>query len=81
MISLVTEATKRTPWIKYLGRKDIAQVYAPMGRACFVVFPSELYETFGRVIIETYSKVTPRHCLCDWFLYATGTRSLNRFTL
>ena len=30
-----------------------------MGGASFVVFPSQWYETFGRIIIEAYAKGTP----------------------
>jgi glycosyltransferase involved in cell wall biosynthesis len=29
------------------------------GRAKFCIFPSKCYETFGRVVIEAFSKGTP----------------------
>ncbi|MGJ3223604.1 glycosyltransferase family 4 protein [Geobacillus thermoleovorans] len=45
--------------IEYLGKKDINEVYKIMGDAKVLVFPSEWYETFGRVAIEAFAKGTP----------------------
>ncbi len=57
--SLVIEAQKRTPGIEWLGRKPLAEVYEAIGRAMLLVFPSQCYETFGRVAVEAYAKGTP----------------------
>jgi glycosyltransferase involved in cell wall biosynthesis len=55
----VIEATQRFPWIEWLGRKSLADVYNLMGRAKVLIFPSKWYETFGRVAIESFAKGTP----------------------
>lgn len=55
----VQEAQKRIPGVEWLGRKAPEEVYALMGEAAFLVFPSEWYETFGRVAIEAFAKGTP----------------------
>jgi len=57
--SVVEEASRRMPEIEYLGRQELAEVYRLMGEAEAVVFPSEWYETFGRVAIEAFAKQTP----------------------
>ncbi len=56
---VVEEASRRMPEIEYLGRQELAEVYRLMGEAEAVVFPSEWYETFGRVAIEAFAKQTP----------------------
>lgn len=55
----VREAARRLPGVEWLGRKSPEEVYALMGEAAFLVFPSEWYETFGRVAIEAFAKGTP----------------------
>ncbi|BDG26762.1 hypothetical protein TthSNM66_13980 [Thermus thermophilus] len=55
----VQEAARRLPGVEWLGRKSPEEVYALMGEAAFLVFPSEWYETFGRVAIEAFAKGTP----------------------
>ena len=55
----VVQAAKRLPQVEWLGRKSMAEVYALMGEAMFLVFPSKWYETFGRVAIEAFAKGTP----------------------
>ena len=45
--------------VELLGPRSSKQVYELMGEAAFLVFPSEWYETFGRVAIEAFSKGTP----------------------
>nr|WP_259331163.1 glycosyltransferase family 4 protein [Thermus thermophilus] len=55
----VREAARRLPGVEWLGRKSPKEVYALMGEAAFLVFPSEWYETFGRVAIEAFAKGTP----------------------
>jgi glycosyltransferase involved in cell wall biosynthesis len=55
----VAQAVKHLPHVEWLGRKSMAEVYALMGEAMFLVFPSKWYETFGRVAIEAFAKGTP----------------------
>ncbi|HEY9653846.1 MAG TPA: glycosyltransferase [Coleofasciculaceae cyanobacterium] len=59
MATLVTKAVKEMPEIEWLGRIPLEQVYEVVGNAAFLVFPSEWYETFGRVAIEAFAKGTP----------------------
>ena len=59
LADLVTAAQQRTPNIEWLGRRPLAEVYAAIGRATLLVFPSRCYETFGRVAVEAYAKGTP----------------------
>lgn len=53
------EAARRVPGVKWLGRRSLEEVYKLMGGAAFLVFPSEWYETFGRVAIEAFARGTP----------------------
>lgn len=55
----VAQIVKRLPQVEWLGRKSLTEVYALMGEAMFLVFPSKWYETFGRVAIEAFAKGTP----------------------
>lgn len=59
MAGLVTEAVAEMPEIEWLGRRPLEEVYEIVGNAAFLVFPSEWYETFGRVAIEAFAKGTP----------------------
>lgn len=59
LASQVTEAIQQYTGIEWLGRRPLEEVYDLMGEASFLVFPSEWYETFGRVAIEAYAKGTP----------------------
>lgn len=59
MAGLVTEAIQEMPEIEWLGRRSLEEVYEIVGDAAFLVFPSEWYETFGRVAIEAFAKGTP----------------------
>lgn len=45
--------------IEWLGHKTKEEVYGLIGEARFLVFPTEGYETFGRVAIEAFAKGTP----------------------
>jgi glycosyltransferase involved in cell wall biosynthesis len=45
--------------IFWLGRRPILEVYHLMANARTLVFPSECYETFGRVAMESFSQGTP----------------------
>jgi glycosyltransferase involved in cell wall biosynthesis len=51
--------SRHTPNIEWLGVKASSDVYDLMGAAKLTVFPSEWYETFGRVAIESFAKGTP----------------------
>jgi len=55
----VRQAVRQMPGVEWLGRKTPDEVYTLMGNAAFLVFPSEWYETFGRVAIEAFAKSTP----------------------
>jgi glycosyltransferase involved in cell wall biosynthesis len=55
----VSRLAQEVPGVEVLGRKGPEEVYALMGEASFLVFPSEWYETFGRVAIEAFAKGTP----------------------
>jgi len=59
MAPLVQAAQASNPNLEWLGRKPLEEVYQLMGEAAFLVFPSEWYETFGRVAIEAFAKGTP----------------------
>lgn len=55
----VREAVTKIPYVKWLGRLPIQEVYTLIGEAKFLIFPSQWYETFGRVAIEAFAKGTP----------------------
>ncbi len=55
----VRQAARQMPGVEWLGRRDPEEVYNLIGEAALLVFPSEWYETFGRVIIEAFAKGTP----------------------
>ncbi|TVR72983.1 MAG: glycosyltransferase family 1 protein [Sphaerobacteraceae bacterium] len=56
---IVEEAAQRLEGVTWLGAQTIDNIYSLMGQAAAVLFPSEWYETFGRVAIEAYSRSTP----------------------
>ena len=47
------------PGVEVLGRRTPAEVAALLKAAAFVVFPSEWYETFGRVTMEAFACGVP----------------------
>lgn len=55
----VTTIDARKSNVRWLGQRPLAETYDLIGRAAVLVMPSELYETFGRVIVEAYAKGTP----------------------
>jgi glycosyltransferase involved in cell wall biosynthesis len=57
--NLVRRAADRLTGVTWLGAQTIESIYDLMGRATAVLFPSEWYETFGRVVIESYARSTP----------------------
>jgi glycosyltransferase involved in cell wall biosynthesis len=56
---LVKEATQENIGVDWLGRQPLDQVYKIIGEASCLIFPSEWYETFGRVAIEAFARGTP----------------------
>lgn len=55
----VKAAAATSQKIAYLGRKPAAEVLELMREAELLVFPSELYETMGRTVIEALAVGTP----------------------
>lgn len=45
--------------VEYLGLQPPEAVYREMAKAKFLAFPSELFETFGRTVVEAFSQGTP----------------------
>ena len=45
--------------VEWLGHRPVADVHALMKKADMLVFPSEWYETFGRVAAEAFATGTP----------------------
>jgi glycosyltransferase involved in cell wall biosynthesis len=54
----VVEAARRSN-VEWLGHRPVEEVHALMGKADMLVFPSEWYETFGRVAVEAFAAGTP----------------------
>ena len=55
----VRSAAASNPRIRYLGRISQGEVLDLLGRATALIFPSEWYETFGRVAAEAFARGTP----------------------
>jgi glycosyltransferase involved in cell wall biosynthesis len=55
----VVEAPDRRPCVEYLGYRPAEEVHGLMKEASMLVFPSEWYETFGRVAAEAFATATP----------------------
>lgn len=55
----VRRAVAKNPSIEWLGRRSLDEVYDLIGAASMLIFPSNCYETFGRVAVEAYAKGTP----------------------
>ncbi len=55
----VVEAAARRSNVEWLGHRPVEEVHALMGKADMLVFPSEWYETFGRVAVEAFATGTP----------------------
>jgi glycosyltransferase involved in cell wall biosynthesis len=55
----VVEYARQNRGIEWLGQKTSCEVKELMGDARALVFPSEWYEPFGRVAIESFAKGTP----------------------
>ena len=50
---------RRKPNVEWVGTKTASEVKDLMGAASLFVFPSQWYEPFGRVAIESFAKGTP----------------------
>jgi glycosyltransferase involved in cell wall biosynthesis len=59
LASLVSDAAGRIAGIEWLGQKSADEVADLIGSAAVLIFASEWYETFGRVIIEAFAHGTP----------------------
>ena len=55
----VSQASHANPSIEWLGSKSPHEVYALMGDAACLIFPSQWYETFGLVVVEAFACGTP----------------------
>jgi glycosyltransferase involved in cell wall biosynthesis len=55
----VIGASARQSSVRWLGHRPVAEVHALLGKADMLVFPSEWYETFGRVAAEAFATGTP----------------------
>jgi glycosyltransferase involved in cell wall biosynthesis len=55
----VVEVATRRSGVEWLGHRQVADVHALMRNADMLVFPSEWYETFGRVAAEAFAAGTP----------------------
>ncbi len=58
----VEQAASRMPALEFLGPKAPVDVYALMGQAAFLLFPSECYENFPLVLAEAFAKGLPVVC-------------------
>lgn len=59
MADEVKFAARENSNMQWLGRLPLEQVVEMIGRAAVLVFPSNCYENFARVIVEAYAKGTP----------------------
>lgn len=55
----VADAAAKNPGIQWLGARPFEEVCSLIGGGEILICPSECYETFGRVIVEAFSKGTP----------------------
>lgn len=55
----VEQAAGNDPSIEWVGEQSAGATLDLIGRAAFLIFPSEWYETFGRVMIEALARGTP----------------------
>ena len=55
----VVKAANGSSGVEWLGYRSVAEVHALMKEASALIFPSEWYETFGRVVAEAFATGTP----------------------
>jgi glycosyltransferase involved in cell wall biosynthesis len=53
------EATNRRPCVEYLGFRPAEEVHGLLKAASVLIFPSEWYEGFSRVVAEAFATATP----------------------
>lgn len=58
-LSDAVAAAAKAPGIERLGHRTPREVRSLMKDAAMLVFPSECYETFGKVVVESFSAGTP----------------------
>jgi glycosyltransferase involved in cell wall biosynthesis len=59
LADFVAENVQFLRGVSLQGRTSAEEVSKLMGKALFLIVPSEWYETFGRVVIEAFAKGTP----------------------
>jgi glycosyltransferase involved in cell wall biosynthesis len=59
LASEVTAAASQIPAVTWLGHRDPHEIAPLLRNATCLVFPSECFETFGRVIVEAFATATP----------------------
>lgn len=59
LAELVASAASRCPYLEYLGYRSAEEVHGLLKEASVLIFPSEWYETFGRVAAEAFATATP----------------------
>lgn len=55
----VRSAAATIPGVTYLGRRSVSEVHQLIKEARFLIFPSEWYEPFGRVVVEAFAAGKP----------------------
>jgi glycosyltransferase involved in cell wall biosynthesis len=55
----VSAAADAIPGVTWLGKRAPREILSLLRDAACLVFPSECYETFGRVIVEAFATATP----------------------
>jgi glycosyltransferase involved in cell wall biosynthesis len=48
--------------IEWIGHRPKDEVLELIGNAAVLIMPSQVYETFGRVVVESFAKGTPVIC-------------------
>ena len=57
--SKIKEAAKKDQRIVFKGKMSLEEVYQSMAQIDLTVVPSEVEESFGRIVIESYAQGTP----------------------
>jgi len=59
LAGLVASTASRDPCLEYLGYRSAEEVHGLLKEASVLIFPSQWYETFGRVAVEAFATATP----------------------
>ena len=59
LASRVAEAAEVVPGLQWRGQQPLPEIYRLMGRARVLVVPSQWYENFPRVVVESLARGTP----------------------